>query len=131
MSSTCPDSPELETKCDKVGKCDAAAMVPYDGPASSTSSTCPDESRHSAKSQLTGCDQHQDASEVTELREESVAGKDDTKSEIITLESRLLEIWNCSPQKLLNKKKGDLWPSAEGGFPGGKPQGEGQDHQEV
>ena len=50
VSSTCPDSPELETKCDKVGKCDAAAMVPYDGLASSTSSTCPDESRKTAKS---------------------------------------------------------------------------------
>lgn len=41
---------ELETKCGKVGKCDAAAMGPYDGLASSTSSTCPDESCDSAKS---------------------------------------------------------------------------------
>ena len=57
-SSTCP---EPEIKCDKVGKCDAAASVLlYDGPATITSSArpaCPD----------TSCDRRQDASQVRVL----------------------------------------------------------------
>ena len=66
------------------------------GPANSTSSTCPDRSRDSAKSELIGCDQHQDApeiltgceqhqdtSEVMEIRTES--DDESVKNEILAL----------------------------------------------
>ena len=96
VSSTCHDSPEPEIKYNTVGKCVVAAVVPYDGPANSTSSTCPNRSRDSAKSELIGCDQHQDApeiltgceqhqdtSEVMEIRTES--DDESVKNEILAL----------------------------------------------
>ena len=89
-SSTCP---ELEIKCDKVGKCEAAASVLlYDGPATITSSAspaCPD----------TSCDRKQDASQVRELgtgsdNDNGKEPEDHIKKEIVGLESKLLELWN-------------------------------------
>ena len=113
-SSTCP---EPEMKFDTLGRCDAAASELYDGPATITSSTCltcPDKSLDQAQSQLNGCDQRQDtpqimeprsggSSEIRELRTENE--DENVKNEILALEIKLLEEWNCSPQNLLLKKQ--------------------------
>jgi len=101
-SSTCP---EPEIKCDKVGNCDAAASeLLYDGPATITSSTCPACPDNAAKSQLNGCDQRQDTPKVMEPRTGSDE-QDNVKNEILALEMKLLNDWNCSSQNLLLKKK--------------------------
>ena len=100
-SSTCP---EPEISCEKVSHATplATVVLPCDEPADST---CPAMSPDSAKSQLTGCDQQQNASEVMELRTECVDVEDKVKNEIINLESKLVEMWNVSPSNLLIRKK--------------------------
>ena len=66
-------SPESGISCDK--QVDIVTVAPSDEPAVTVSSTChdspePEINCDSAKSELTGCDQDQDVSQVMELRRE-------------------------------------------------------------
>ena len=79
-------SPEQGISCDKsVDKCNIVTVAPPDEQAVTVSYTChdspePEINCDSAKSELTGCDQDQDVSQVMELRTESGDEIDNVKN---------------------------------------------------